>query len=249
MITSRNNPAVQDACRLHQKKYRDETSLFLIEGTKLLNEAVRGGADIVEIFATPEWLEAGAGETGTLNVTEVSKPVIEKICTMRAPEGVAAVVKKSISKSHAARSYVILEDIQDPGNLGTIIRTADAAGYEAVLCSEGCADLYNEKVLRASMGSVFHLPVLRLTDLIQEASALRAQGVTLIATDLHGWELNLRDVQIPERFGLVFGNESKGISSKLLETCSERVKIPIYGKAESLNVAVAAGILLYAYAD
>ncbi len=135
--------------------------------------------------------------------------------------------------------------MQDPGNVGTIIRTADAAGFDGIVCSSKTADIYNEKVLRGAMGSVFHLPVLQVCDLEKTVLLLKEQGTRMIGTSLQG-KTGLSDsLTAQTSVGVILGNESKGMSKGMADLCDELYKLPMYGHAESLNVSVAAGILMY----
>ncbi|KPD01469.1 putative TrmH family tRNA/rRNA methyltransferase [Geobacillus sp. BCO2] len=141
------------------------------------------------------------------------------------------------------KTALLIDAVQDPGNLGTMIRTADAAGIDAVILGEGCADLYNAKVVRATQGSLFHLPVVN-GDLAQWIARFKEQGIPVYGTALEK-AVDYRTVPLSSSFALLVGNEGSGIRPELLGLTTENVYIPIYGQAESLNVAVAAGILLY----
>lgn len=260
-IRSRNNAEIRERAKLRQKKYRDRENAYLIEGTKLLDEAVRSDVPLLDVYATDAWLEQEAELAGKLpcEITPVTPEVLKLLSAMVTPEGVVAVAQMSDTADDArlleslaeqakpGTSYVILEDVQDPGNLGTIIRTADAAGYDLVVLTEKCADAYGEKALRASMGSVFHLPVLRTGRLDAFLESLREASFEIVGSSLQGEVIDFCQAHPSEKSALILGNESRGMSSMAAGYCTRLVKIPIYGQAESLNVAVAAGILLYAF--
>lgn len=262
-IRSRSNPEIRERAKLRQKKYRDREGVYLIEGTKLLDEALKSSVELQDVYAVDAWLEEQAELAEKieqmLDITPVTPEVLKLLSTMVSPEGVVAVAslpdagtgaslpESLIDTAKSGTSYVILEDVQDPGNLGTIIRTADAAGYDLVVLTEKCADAYGEKALRASMGSVFHLPVLRVGRLDAFLENLRKASFEIVGSSLQGEQLDFCQVHPSEKTALILGNESRGMSSMAAGYCTRLVKIPIYGQAESLNVAVAAGILLYAF--
>ncbi|WP_195267763.1 RNA methyltransferase [Eubacterium sp. 1001713B170207_170306_E7] len=265
LITSRQNAAVKSVIRLKQKKNRDREGLFILEGTKLFIEAEAWKVDITSVYVTPQWLE-GLRETAKaalkrledagIPVTMVDFGVFEAMSALKMPEGVLCTARKfDVSEKKFEDkckksgknypTYVILDDVQDPGNVGTIIRTADAAGFDGIVCSLKTADIYNEKVLRGAMGSVFHLPVLQSCDLEETVLSLKEQGVRMVGTSLQG-NTNLEaSLAAQTSVGIVLGNESKGMSRTLENLCDVLYKLPMYGHAESLNVSVAAGILMY----
>jgi len=252
-INSSQNKHIKEANKLKQKKYRDQKNAFLIEGTKLFNEAVASRIIINEIFYTEAWYALMSGETKahfeTMTQTKAARLVIPEVLsslsTLKNPEGIICVAEKQKNNKLFAQKYVILEGIQDPGNLGTIIRTADAAGFEAIYCSMQTADIYNDKTLRSAMGSLFHIPVVYCEDLLEEIKHLKENKIYIIGTSLQGSETIPSKSQISSGFALILGNESKGVSEMLTHACDYLYKIPMFGQAESLNVAVAAGICLY----
>ncbi len=253
MITSRRNEFIRETAKLKQKKYRDERGLFLADGRKLYEEARDSGLLFDTIFITQALYDAflrdGEMFAGVKEPVLVTPEVLEVLSGVKQSDGIVSVLKLPKSTLRTISSCVVLEEVRDPGNLGTIIRTADAAGYDAVLCSPGCADLYNEKTLRASMGSLFHLPVVKTEDIGEAIQKLKEDGFTVIGTSLEGEPLNLRAPQDCSKPALVFGSESHGMTEYVQSLCDRLVKIPIYGKAESLNVAAAAGVLLYAFTN
>lgn len=251
-ITSRQNDRVKAIRGLRLKKNREAEEAYTFEGKKLFLEACRWQVPLTDVFVTERCLEdpavAGAVRelegAGECQCTLVSEAVCEALSQQKTPEGILCRAKKSKKGKPNGRSYVILEDIRDPGNLGTILRTADAMGFDAVVASPQCADIYGEKVIRGSMGSFFHLPVWQCEDLGAEIGALRQAGILICGTSLAGTEMT----GLPLDGGgvaLILGNESHGISDGLARECDVLWRLPIWGNAESLNVSIAAGIMLY----
>lgn len=241
LITSLTNGKVKAWRKLHKRKGRKEQQMFLVEGSHLVEEAWKSGQEIVEIIVEesvplPAW-------SNDLPVERVSKQVFEHISQTTTPQGIAAVIMMQPHRSVTGNQLVMLDAIQDPGNLGTIIRTADAAGMDAVILGKGTVDLYNDKVIRSTQGSLFHIPVFE-ADLTEEISSLKGRGYEIWATALEDARY-YQEMKTPDKIGLVLGNEGAGVQQELLKQADERVKIPIYGKAESLNVSIAAGILMY----
>lgn len=187
-----------------------------------------------------EWLK------GDYDVFEISSEISHLISDTMTEQGVFAVV--AISEPDMMLLYgkklLLVDAVQDPGNVGTLIRTADAAGYDCVVLGRGSADLYNPKVIRSTQGSHFHIPVIQ-ADLFEWVANLEEEGVPVIGAVLDDQAKSLNDMPKRETLALMVGNEGNGISEELQDRLSEKVYIPIYGDSESLNVAVAAGILLY----
>lgn len=252
-ISSRKNDQLKYLHKLSSKSFRDQENSFFIEGTKLFLEALSNDLKFRQLFITKQWLEMQdlhikeaitnlADQDITVAMIETS--LFNSISTMQQPEGIICILDKMIVKPQVYQSYVLLEDVQDPYNVGTIIRTADAAGIECIITSLKTADIYNEKVLRGSMGSVFHLPIFQVDSLIETALNLKNSQVKLIGTSLDG--VSLWDRQpITEPYAIIMGNESRGMSAEMSQLCDVLLKIPIPGKAESLNVSTAAGIVIY----
>lgn len=264
-ITSRQNNNVKTVIKLKQKKNRDREGQFLLEGTKLFVEAEAWSVEILSVFVTPQWLEGSEEvakealsrlKNADVPVFTVDPDVFEAMSALKMPEGILCTARKfetseKVFEKKCKKSgknfptYVILEDVQDPGNVGTIIRTADAAGFNGIICSTKTADIYNEKVLRGAMGSVFHLPIFQTGDLEKVILFLKEQGTRMIGTSLQGKTSLDISKAAQTSVGIVLGNESKGMSKTLEAMCDDLYKLPMYGNAESLNVSVAAGILMY----
>ncbi len=241
VITSVQNDNVKYWRKLHKRKERSKTNTFLVEGFHLVEEAVKSDWPIIELLVdenitVPDWC---AG----LEITTLSKSVFAHISQTEAPQGIAAILQQKKQQSVEGNHLLLVDAIQDPGNLGTLIRTADAAGLDMVVLGKGTVDLYNDKVIRATQGSLFHLPVIT-GDLVTIAQDLQQQGVAIWASALKNAS-SYHTVHPKERTALIVGNEGSGIQEDLFKLATTRVTIPIYGDAESLNVGIAAGILMY----
>lgn len=241
MITSTQNSQVKEWRKLHTKKYRVKTNTFLIEGYHLIEEALKSGWTIETIIVQqgielPDWLAEHKYQL-------IDQQVFAAITQTEAPQGIAAVVRIKDSAETLGNYLLLLDQVQDPGNLGTMIRTADAAGFSQVVLGKGTVDLYNDKVIRASQGSIFHIPIIQ-ADLLEFIPALQSQTYTVLASALENAVAYDRIEQL-EKVALVMGNEGSGIAPEILQLADKCIKIPIYGQAESLNVSIAAGILMY----
>lgn len=241
-ITSLKNPRVVLWRSLKERKGRRETGCFLAEGRKMAEEALRSSFPVEALLVD----EARLGEFSLPeNIPAFALPenVLTAVCDTKTPQGIAAVVR-SQSSAALGRRLVALDGVQDPGNVGTIIRTADAAGLDGVLLSDQCADVFSPKTLRATMGSIFRMPIQVTPDLPAALTALRENGCSIISSQLDG-EPFYRRSPVGEHFCLIIGNEGNGISDAVKATATHRVKLPMRGGAESLNAAIAAGIMMY----
>ena len=241
IITSKANSVVKNAKKLHQKKYRK--SAYLIEGWHLFEEAVQAGVRIEKVFALESYRDQLANFPQTVWVSE---EILLDLADTQTPQGIVAVIQKEevgLPDLHQGK-YLFLEDVQDPGNVGTMIRTADAAGFTGVIVSDKSADIYSLKTLRSMQGSHFHLPIYRmpLVSFVEEA---KKSNLPILATTLSRESKDYRELSSLENFVLVMGNEGQGISSVMAESADQLVHIGMKGRAESLNVAVAAGILMF----
>lgn len=241
MISSVKNETVKQWQKLKQKKYREQTKKFLIEGFHLVEEAYKSNWSIDTIIIQPD-VELPE-ELRHEKTVVVSDQVMAHITDTKTPQGIAAIVNMSEEKLFNPKKLLILDAIQDPGNLGTMIRTADAAGIDAVVLGSGTVDLFNDKVIRASQGSIFHLPIIRRS-LLPYLETLQASSFQVWASTLDKAEPIDRN-QVPEKLALIVGNEGQGVQQHIIDTADRRVHIPIYGQAESLNVSIATGIMLY----
>ena len=241
IITSKANSVVKNAKKLHQKKYRK--SSYLIEGWHLFEEAVQAGAKIERIFTLSEYGEKLTDYPQTVFLTE---EILLDLADSQTPQGIVAIVQKEEEQlpDFTSGKYLFLEDVQDPGNVGTMIRTADAAGFSGVIVSSKSADIYSLKTLRSMQGSHFHVPIYRMAveTFIEEA---KKGNLPILATTLSQNSKDYRELAQLEDFTLVMGNEGQGISQFMTNQADQLVHITMKGQAESLNVAIAAGILMF----
>jgi RNA methyltransferase, TrmH family len=249
MLTSLQNPLVKHCRKLRQAKYRRSQQQFLIEGTHLLLEACAAGWPLDVVCFTAEWQAKQSldllSQLDQTRTEVVSESVLQAIATTVTPDGVVAIAQaRSLPELTFKTLGLLLENIQDPGNLGTIIRTAAAAGAEGILLSANCVDLENPKVLRASAGQWFRLPIATVDRLDQSLFAYRTQGWQIVATlpqaTTDYWDLDLTQPTL-----LLLGNEGAGLSDDLVKLATHQVKIPLHQGVESLNVAIAAALILY----
>ena len=244
MIESTKNERVKLARALAQRKGRLEQGLHFIEGEKLVKEAVISNAHIVEVFIEEGHEDAAAAlKNAGAAVNTVKRAVMESLSRTETPQWVAATVETPLGivpETFPSGLIVALDGVQDPGNMGTIIRTADAMGAAGIMLGEGCADPYAPKPIRASMGSIYHLPVWQC-DLKVQAKRMKEQGFALICGHLKGGDVM---PEFGEKCVLVIGNEGNGVCDDVADLC-EKYRLPMYGAAESLNASVAAGILMY----
>ncbi len=252
IITSNQNLLIKEIKGLELRKNREEKGLFIAEGLRFVEESVKEKALIDKIVVSNTFLEGKSAMDRIRNMGlpcyVVSDKIFKEISDTQTPQGILAVIKKKdaligdIIKS--SNKIVMLESLQDPGNMGTIIRTADAAGMTGIILSKGCVDVYNRKVLRSTMGSIFHLPIHRTDDFIGTIKELKAKGIKVYASHLEG-SINYYDIDECQNTAVIIGNEANGISDEAAMAADCLIKIPMPGKAESLNASVAAGILMY----
>lgn len=248
-ITSKNNPAVMAAAKLADKKYRERTGTFAFEGIKLFSEALSAGVRFSRVFVTETAYEK-YGErlsaVGADKLTLVSDAVYEKLSFERAPQGVFCVAYYFSPSPKAETSLVILLDgVADPGNFGAVLRSADAFGIDAVYVGADSADLYNPKTVRACMGSLFRVDVRRVDSVAEQVRALRADGFRVYATALDARSEDIRRANLSGKVGFVIGNEGHGVSTSVLDACTGSVIIPMSDGPQSLNAAVASGIVMW----
>ena len=228
---------------LGQKQFREKEGFFIAEGPKLVLELLlSGNAKIKELFAVAEWISENKKWLVKMEVTEITEKELERISQLKTPNKVVAIVQQfdnSTPIDTKNKISLVLDNVQDPGNLGTIIRTADWFGVEQIICSPGTADVYNSKVVQATMGSIVRVKVF-YTDLKKWLAA--QNEVPIYAAVLEGQDVTSMK-KITEGI-IIFGNESKGISPEILQLVKIKLTIPKKGKAESLNVAVAVGVVL-----
>lgn len=227
---------------LGQKKHRDDAGVFVAEGPKLVKELIQTkNVELSEIFALNEWIDGNKDLLKSAKVTPIDEMELERISQLKTPNKVLAIVKKFESKEPAIKERIslVLDTIQDPGNLGTIIRIADWFGLSQIICSTDCADMYNSKVVQATMGSIARVNVF-YADI--KTWLNQQPGVRIYAATLEGKDVTKMNT-IKEGL-IIIGNESTGIDKELLQLANEKISIHRKGGAESLNAAVATGIIL-----
>lgn len=258
MLENPRSAQVRAVAHLAKRAARDDSGTFLLEGPQAVREALGYRPELVlDLFATPTALERHAGigqqaDAAGVEVQFVTEQVLDAMADTVTPQGFVAVCRQfpvSVKDIFASspRLIAILEEVRDPGNAGTIIRAADAAGADAVILSGRSVDLYNPKVVRSSTGSIFHLPVAVQASLDDVQGRARQSGLQLLAADIKGDDLlsaRTRGVLAKPTVWL-FGNEARGLSDENLALADAAISVPIYGKAESMNLATAASVCLY----
>lgn len=257
-IESKQNSWVVETRKLREKKYRDQQNLYWIEGIHLLNEVLKSDGKIVTVVVTslgllnPEVKELlkRCNDRG-IQLFEISESVGKHLFETETPQGVGATIEKIkreiIASSFLSGTFLLLDRVQDPGNVGTLIRSAEAAGAIGVALTSGCADPWSGKVLRASMGSVFRVPLFTDFKSVQ-LEEMKWAGWKVYGTAAEG-SRDYRDVDFSKQCVLILGSEGKGISAELTGGIDESLKIPMCQPVESLNVAVAGSILLFEMAS
>ncbi|MFB1050880.1 TrmH family RNA methyltransferase [Paraliobacillus sp. JSM ZJ581] len=241
MITSVKNETIKQWNKLKKKKNREQTNQFLIEGNHLVEEVLKSDWPI-EAIIVQENIDIPF-DTRDCNIVIVSNNVMEHLTDTKAPQGIMAVVNRAEVQLTSNHRLLLLDSIQDPGNVGAMIRTADAAGFSGVILGENTVDLFNDKVIRSTQGSIFHLPIIQ-ANLEEMCKNLKKEAVSIWASTLDRANA-INELTVPDKVALIVGNEGAGVSTTLIEQADKRVHIPIYGQAESLNVSVATGIMVY----
>ncbi|MDF2522246.1 MAG: rlmB [Clostridia bacterium] len=259
VIISNQNKTIKNIKALHNKKYRDSLGQYIIEGYKLIEEAFQYERPFSLILLSEEAANTEQGQSLSRECHELNIPiyfaeerVFKEVSEMDSPQGVLAVLLKQEHRLESimgreAFILTLLDEVRDPGNVGTIIRTADACGIDAVILSKGCVDLYNGKTIRATMGSMFHIPVITDVDMPELIEKLKQADAEVLGADPHS-DISCIDVPHNARTAIVIGNEAKGMRAELKAATTQNITIPMPGKAESLNAGIAAAILMYEFA-
>ena len=238
IISSKDNELIKHLRKLKDKKYRDENNEYIVEGVKLIEEAVRENAKIKKIIIcenTTNTYEIPTNirfEIAKYECIYVTEKIFNLITQVTNPQGIMAIVQKETNEKDIDFTQdiiVMLDDVQDPGNLGTILRTLDSIGLKQVIVSSGTADCYNPKVVRSTMGAIFRINIIKSENLIDTIKTIRKY-----------------DIDFSKKI-IVIGNEANGVSKEIQEMADEKLKIPMLGKTESLNASVATGVILYEY--
>lgn len=242
-ISGLKNPKAIFWRSLKERKGRRESGCFLVEGDKMVLEAFASDFSVEAVLIREDRKNEDFPIPSGIPVWLLSVSVFDSISDTKTPQGIAAVLKASVSEVTGSH-LLALDDVQDPGNVGTIIRTADAAGFDGLLLSAGCADIFSPKVLRATMGSIYRMPFRTVPDLAASLRDLRENGYSVLSSQLDGEPFYER-MDVSEQFCLIIGNEGNGISEEVRAEATHRLKLPMRGGAESLNAAIAAAIMMY----
>jgi TrmH family RNA methyltransferase len=261
VLTNTRSDRVKAVRALSRRSVRSRTGEFVAEGPQAVREAVAFRPELVrDVYVTPEAATrhtsiVASATAARLWVHEVSPEVLAAMCDTESPQGIAAVCRMldvpldvALADLPPDALVCVLTNVRDPGNAGTVIRGADAAGADAVIVSDASVDIYNSKVVRSTVGSLWHLPVSVGASVPEILAALRERGVALLAADGAGSTL-LHDADLARPHAWVMGNEAWGLPEQVRDACDDVVRVPIYGHAESLNLAMAATVCLYASAE
>lgn len=256
MISGKNNRFIKEITRLMSSpKERKQRGLFVAEGIRLCRDAVDSGAKIANFLYTAEAAVKYEQDFEKItsvadNGCEVSSEIFNRISDTGTPQGFMCIIRSELStkmkKIKEGKKYLALENIQDPTNLGTILRTAEALGSEGVILSSDCCDIFSPKVVRGSMGAVFRLPFMLVGSLTEFVYEMNKRGICTYASTPHEAE-NMDNVDFSDGGIILVGNEGNGLKEETINACMKRIKIEMKGKAESLNASAAAAILLYRF--
>jgi TrmH family RNA methyltransferase len=253
-ITSKDNDLVKHIRKLKDKKYRDSNQEYIIEGIKLVSEAIQEDANIKKIILcddcekTEHISKEIMYEIAKYECVYVTDKVFNYLSQVQTPQGILAIIGKEQSEldiDYSQDIIIALDDIQDPGNLGTILRTVDSVGLTQILVSKGTADAYNSKVVRSTMGAIFRIKIIECDDLAKTLKDVKKHKFEIMVTSLQTND-SIYDVKYDKKV-IVIGNEAKGVEEHIQKLADKKVKIPMLGKTESLNASVATGIILYEY--
>ena len=250
-ITSKENKQVKNCTKLiSSKKYRAEEKMFVAEGLRLCEDAIHSGLVPIQTFVTKEMLERSEKVLQqSQQVFVVSQEISAKMSDTQTPQGLFCIfsaLDNAVSVDTIKwQRVILLSSLQDPGNLGTIIRTSEAFGIDGLILSDDCPDLCSPKVLRSTMGGVFRLPIKVVHSMEEEIHALRQNGFSVYAAALTRDSVPVTEIDLPQKAAMVIGNEGNGLTDSVMDACTGRVIIPMKGKAESLNAAIAASVLIW----
>ncbi|MDO4466811.1 MAG: RNA methyltransferase [Bacillota bacterium] len=236
-IESIQNKIIKERSKLSLKKERDKSSLFLVEGKHMIEEALQAGC-LKELY-----ILMGENNPFSFEAIYCTQAVLNKLSNQNSDAKMIGVCTKPKYEDKEFSRILLLDTVQDPGNFGTIVRTAHSFGFDAIFYSKGCADIFNLKTIQSSQGAFFHIPVIQ-ADLREKIPTLQKQGISIFATALHEKSIFLQEVVIPERYGIVLGNEGQGIAKDIIALCEHCLKIEM-DTFESLNVGIAASICMY----
>ena len=252
-ITSKENSIIKHIIKLKEKKYRNEYQEFIVEGAKIVEEAINENADVKKIIIcedtiNSELLKKQLNEKiKKFECIVVPKNIFKLISDVEQPQGILAIINKNQNKdiNYSDDIIIALDDIQDPGNLGTIIRTVDSCNLKQILVSKGTVDAFNPKVLRSTMGAIFRVNIIECGNLKETLQEVKKNKFNLVVTEL-GANKTIYDLKL-NKSTIIIGNEANGVSDEIIKIADEKIIIPMLGKTESLNASVATGVILYEY--
>lgn len=253
-ITSKDNELIKHIRKLKDKKYRDESNEYVVEGVKLVEEAVKENAKIKQIIVCEDTTRTYEIPTHIMleiakyECISVSDKIFNIITQVTNPQGIMAIIEKNAQDAqidYTQDIIVVLDDVQDPGNLGTILRTVDSIGLNQIIVSKGTADAFNSKVVRSTMGAIFRIKIIEVENLAQAIKEMRKHHFKLMVTSLQT-KNSIYDIDFNKKI-IVIGNEANGVSKEIQDMADEKAKIPMLGRTESLNASVAAGVVMYEY--
>lgn len=253
-ITSKDNSLIKHIMKLKNKKYRNEFNEYIIEGSKIIKEAIDENVKIKNILVSEDAINSELvtrylkGKLNDFDCIIVTEGILKQITDVEHPQGVVAIVQKkdNINEIDYNEDFILaLDNIQDPGNLGTIVRTADSCNIKQILISKGTVDIFNPKVIRSTMGAIFRVNIIECENLVYTLQNIKLNNYKIVSTSL-GSSKSIYNLDLKRKV-IVIGNEANGISEEILNVSDEKAIIPMLGKTESLNASVAAGVIMYEY--
>lgn len=246
-IESKNNNLFKEIKKLKEKKHRIKSNKYLIEGLRFVEEAIKSKVSIDSIIFTESFKEKNPELFLKINenikLIQMNEALLKQLCSTENPQGIVGVINMQNKELKSGELVVLVDKVQDPGNMGTIIRTAHAAGAAGIIMTKGTVDIYNDKTLRSTMGSIFYIPIVE-DDSLDFVKSLKKEGYKLVVSSLQG-KNNFFEENLQGKVMIAVGNEGNGVSDEVYDIADIKVKIPMPGEAESLNVAVATSIMIY----
>ncbi|MGG7154060.1 TrmH family RNA methyltransferase [Clostridium perfringens] len=246
-IESKNNNLFKEIKKLKEKKHRIKSNKYLIEGLRFIEEAIKSKVSIDSIIFTESFKEKNPELFLKINenikLIQMNEALLKQLCSTENPQGIVGVINMQNKELKSGELVVLVDKVQDPGNMGTIIRTAHAAGAAGIVMTKGTVDIYNDKTLRSTMGSIFYIPIVE-DDSLDFVKSLKKEGYKLVVSSLQG-KNNFFEENLQGKVMIAVGNEGNGVSDEVYDIADIKVKIPMPGEAESLNVAVATSIMIY----
>ncbi|EJT6163920.1 RNA methyltransferase [Clostridium perfringens] len=246
-IESKNNNLFKEIKKLKEKKHRIKSNKYLIEGLRFVEEAIKSKVSIDSIIFTESFKEKNPDLFLKINenikLIQMNEALLKQLCSTENPQGIVGVINMQNKELKSGELVILVDKVQDPGNMGTIIRTAHAAGAAGIVMTKGTVDIYNDKTLRSTMGSIFYIPIVE-DDSLNFVKSLKKEGYKLVVSSLQG-KNNFFEENLQGKVMIAVGNEGNGVSDEVYDIADIKVKIPMPGEAESLNVAVATSIMIY----